>query len=481
MNLVIFSHLMKNAKQAIRRVRNRVFPSLGSHSVLSRPGRRAGAGCPEPGQTLEEKTQEHDRNLLMDNEQLRQTLAEHARTTRDLFQNRALLQGFLDNSPTIMFAKDLEGRTILTNRKFGALAHLAIDDIIGKTDYDFYSREKANQIRATDEHILKTKKPLEVETISSQEDGVHTYLTVKFPLFNDEGTIFAIGGITTDITERKRTEVELHRAKEAAEQANQAKSTFLANMSHELRTPLNAIIGYSEMLQEEAQEWGDTDLATDLEKIHAAGHHLLSLISDILDISKIEAGRMELHLETFSIKALLNEVITTVHPLIHQNHNTLKVEYRLAPMTMNADMTRVRQILLNLLSNAAKFTDHGIITLRVMGETYGEGDQVRDPEDRGEAETASGGEMKPGEWMVFRVNDNGIGITPEQVAHLFEPFAQGDNTTTRKYGGTGLGLAISRQFCRMMGGDVTVESVVGRGSVFTVRLPRNVRGPASVR
>jgi hypothetical protein len=465
MKLVISGHLVRSTKQAIRRARGLVYSSLKSHGVPSRPG-WARPTPPDPGEpAAEAATREQARSLLMQNEHLQRAMAEQTRTAKALAQNRALLQGFLDNSPTIMFAKDLEGRTILTNRKFGALAHLAMDEIIGKTDYDFYTTEKANQIRATDEHVLKTKKPMEIETVSAQQDGVHTYLTIKFPLFNHEGEVFAIGGITTDITERKRTEVELHRAKEAAEAASQAKSTFLANMSHELRTPLNAIIGYSEMLQEESEEMGYADFVADLEKIHAAGHHLLSLISDILDISKIEAGRMELRLEPFSIKALLNDVIPTIHPLIHQNHNTLKVEYRLAPTTMNADITRVRQVLLNLLSNAAKFTDHGIITLQVMGEVHGEAGPAEEP--------------GPDEWIVFQVKDNGIGMTLEQVAHLFEPFAQGDTSTTRKYGGTGLGLAISRHFCRMMGGDITVESVVGEGSVFTVRLPRMVRGVAS--
>jgi len=238
------------------------------------------------------------------------------------------------------------------------------------------------------------------------------------------------------------------------ELASQHKSQFLANMSHELRTPLNAIIGYSEMLQEEAAELGQADFLPDLQKINAAGKHLLALINDILDLSKIEAGKMDLFLESFAITPMLREVVTTIMPLVEKNANTLVVQQATDLGTMHADLTKVRQVLFNLLSNACKFTAHGTITLAAVCDT-------RD----GAA------------WLTFRVTDTGIGITAEQMQKLFQAFSQADLSTTRQYGGTGLGLAITRHFCQMMGGDITVESALGQGSTFTIRLPAEVIDP----
>jgi signal transduction histidine kinase/DNA-binding response OmpR family regulator len=243
-------------------------------------------------------------------------------------------------------------------------------------------------------------------------------------------------------------EEELVRAKEGAEDANRAKSQFLANMSHELRTPLNAIIGYSEMLQEASEDVGQEDFIPDLKKIHSAGKHLLGLINDILDLSKIEAGKMTLFLETFDVADLVQEVATTVHPLIQKNANQLEVQKGDALGSMRADVTKVRQCLFNLLSNASKFTEKGTIRLRVSREA------------------ANGHDV-----LAFHVSDSGIGMTPEQLGKLFQAFSQADASTTRKYGGTGLGLALTRRFCQMLGGDVSVTSELGKGSTFTVRLP----------
>jgi len=237
-------------------------------------------------------------------------------------------------------------------------------------------------------------------------------------------------------------------------EASQHKSQFLANMSHELRTPLNAIIGVSEMLREDA-EAAKQDLEP-LDRVLGAGRHLLALINDILDLSKIEAGRMELQLESFPLPPLIADVVKTIEPLAAKNSNQVAVHCDAASGTLHADQMRLRHALLNLMSNANKFTERGTITV-----------------------DARQGQQGGRDWVTIAVADTGIGMTPEQMGKLFQEFSQADASTTRKYGGTGLGLAISRRFCQMMGGDITVESKLGRGSTFTIRLPRVVDVPVA--
>ncbi|WP_333353168.1 PAS domain S-box protein [Microcoleus sp. N3A4] len=330
-------------------------------------------------------------------------------------------------------------------------------DVIHPEDLDRVKAAFEKQVRGDyDEEYRVVRSP----TGATPTDGSVCWVRDRaFPVRSETGEVYRIVGIAEDITQRKLAE-EFQKAAQTAQAASQAKSAFLANMSHELRTPLNAIIGYSDMLKEDAEELGCEDFIPDLHKIQTAGKHLLSLISDILDISKIEAGRMELYLETFNPVNLIEDVVSTVESLVDKNYNKFEVDCGSDLGMMYADITKTRQILLNLLSNAAKFTENGTITLCI---------------ERVKHESLTTEEIaEPSELIIFRVADTGIGISSEQMQHLFQAFMQGDASTTRKYGGTGLGLTISRHFCLMMGGDMHVQSELGGGSVFTVCLPARV-------
>lgn len=286
-----------------------------------------------------------------------------------------------------------------------------------------------------------------MEMLFKRAGGEEFWALIASQRVQFEGRPAMITGLA-DISDRKRMEGELHKAIWASEQATRAKSDFVANMSHELRTPLNAIIGYSEILFEDAQSAGREAEKEDLRKIQDAGKHLLGLIDNILDLSKIEAGKMTLYLETFELRPMVDSVATTVTPLAKKTGNALVVNCTDEVGTIHSDMTKVRQTLFNLLSNACKFTRNGTITLTALRDT-----------------------SEAVDWIEFQVRDTGIGMAPDQQAKVFEAFIQADDSTTRTYGGTGLGLAITMSFCRLMGGDVTLTSEAGKGTTFTVRLP----------
>jgi PAS domain S-box-containing protein len=282
-------------------------------------------------------------------------------------------------------------------------------------------------------------------------DGADAYAMVsRVGLeYRDERAIIAS---FVDIRDRVRAEIEMREAKEAAESASRVKSSFLANMSHELRTPLNAIIGYSEILLEDATDRDDKASMADLEKIQAAGRHLLGLINDILDLSKIEAGRMDVYLEHVFLTRLVDEVKTIVGPMMTKNGNKLVIDCPPDIGALQTDLTKLKQSVINLLSNAAKFTKEGTVTLRLSRE------------ERSDV----AGDVP---WVKFEVIDSGIGMTEEQMGRLFQAFTQADSSTTRNFGGTGLGLTITRHFCAMLGGSIDVKSAPGKGSTFTILLP----------
>jgi PAS domain S-box-containing protein len=384
---------------------------------------------------------------------LRQTEAKY----RSIFENAA--EGICQTTP--------QGRYLSANPALARILGYASPSALieGITDINQQLYVKPNR-RA--EFIAAMQANPVVSGFESQvyrQDGSIIWISENSRAVRDAtGRIVCYEGTVEDITESKEASVALKQAKEAAVAASRAKSTFLANMSHELRTPLNAIIGYGEILAEEAEDSGYGDLVPDLERICNAGRNLLTLINDILDISKIEAGRMDLYPEAFNISTLIESVISTAQPLVDRNGNTLEVECDSEIEMMIADVTKVQQILLNLLSNAAKFTTAGQIKLKVSS-------LLPEPQNLEYRES----ENSATSFIQFQVSDTGIGMSPEQLDILFQPFTQGDASTTRRYGGTGLGLTISQRFCQMMGGSITVESQLDRGSTFTVILATEVK------
>lgn len=384
---------------------------------------------------------------------------ERNRTQRALLEAEERYRTIFENAVEGIFQITVEGRFLSANPALAKIYGYPSPKALIKAKKDV-SRQLYSDPHRRDQFLELIRRHGQVIGFESQiyrSNGELIWISENaHAVYANDNSILYYEGTVEDITERKHAHEELEKAKEAAETANRAKSTFLANMSHELRTPLNAIIGYSEMLQEEAEDAGEDDIVPDLQKIHAAGKHLLSLINDILDLSKIEAGKMDIYLERFGVDEMLRDVVSTIQPLVQNKHNVLKFQFGENLGTMHSDLVKLRQSLFNLLSNASKFTENGTITLEASREQ-------RDNRD----------------WLIFRVADTGIGMTPEQLGKLFQAFQQADASTTRKYGGTGLGLAITRHFCQMLGGDVSVTSQLGQGSTFTIVLPADSVVPSS--
>jgi PAS domain S-box-containing protein len=369
-------------------------------------------------------------------------------------ENLRDIENALDESSIVAITDD-QGIITYVNEKFCEISKYDRVELIGKThrviNSGYHPKSFFKQMWDTIKQGLVWKG----EVKNRAKDGSEYWMnTTIVPFLGDNGIPRQFISIRTDITDRVKAETalaerteQLAKARDEAIKASLIKSQFLANMSHELRTPLNAIIGYSEMLQEEAEELGESLFAEDLSKISKAGNHLLALINDILDISKIEAGKMDLHPETCSLPELNMDVMTTIRPLVEGKGNKLQTKCE-EQGDITTDVTKLRQILINLLSNANKFTEDGVITFQVYKESRAD--------QRG---------------YSFRVQDTGIGMTPDQLEKLFQPFTQADASTTRKYGGTGLGLAISQRFSHIMGGEIRVESEFGKGTTFTCWLP----------
>jgi hypothetical protein len=373
--------------------------------------------------------------------------------------SEATYQSIVEHAIEGIFQTTPDGRYLLANPALAQIyGYSSVEELKGGV------KEIARQL------YVDPARRAEFVRLMSQQDAVWGF---ESPIYRKDGSVIWISenvrviraedqnvryyeGTVEDITERKRVEEELRRAKTAAEEASRSKSQFLANMSHELRTPLNAIIGYSELMREEAEDLDQQSFVRDLKKVESAGKHLLELINGVLDIAKIEAGKMETHAETFDVESMLNDVASTIAPVVEKNGNLFEIAAGPALGSMHTDLTKVRQSLFNLLGNAGKFTHHGVIRL--------------------EAHRVSQNGI---ESILFQVIDTGVGMTPEQCARIFEAFSQADASTTRKFGGTGLGLAITREFSRMIGGDVTVTSELGKGSTFSLRAPVRLPGTAT--
>ncbi len=381
-------------------------------------------------------------------------ITEQKQAEKQIVDQLTFTESLLDAVPNPIFVKDVDLRFTAINRSYEEAFGIRREDYIGTLtrDADYVTKEVSGAWERDDQKLIDEGGIRREELIARFADGEdHDVLSMRRTFELSGGIPGGMLGILIDISDRKEMEREMEAARELAETASKTKSAFLANMSHELRTPMNAIIGYAEILKEDAEDDENEEIIPDLEKIITAGRHLLQLINDVLDISKVESGHMELYLEEFNIDTMINEAASTVTTLVEKNNNVLEINLEENIGSMYADLTKVRQMVFNLVSNAAKFTTDGTVgieanTMEKMGEPF----------------------------IRLAVTDTGIGIPEDKLEHIFEEFSQADSSTTRNYGGTGLGLALVRKFATMMGGDVLVESILGEGSSFILEIPARV-------
>jgi PAS domain S-box-containing protein len=370
-------------------------------------------------------------------------------TEERLRHSEERFRALVDASAAVIWNTNAEGELLPPQPRWGAYTGQTEEGYQGWGWIEAVHPDDRGEIAEAWAKSVEERVPYAVTHRLRRHDGAWRDMEARgVPVFAPDGSLREWVGTHIDITERREAEAEAERARQAAEAANRAKSQFIANMSHELRTPLSAVIGYSEMLGEELEDIGQAALLPDLRKIEAAARHLLSLINDVLDISKIEAGRVTASAETFTVADLLRDVSDATGSLVEKKANRFVLDVQGDLGQMHQDQTKIRQCLLNLVSNAAKFTENGTITLTVRRHREEDAD-----------------------WLSFAVADTGIGLTKEQIGRLFERFVQADDSTTRQFGGTGLGLAITRAFCQTMGGDIGVESEAGKGATFIMRIP----------
>lgn len=367
----------------------------------------------------------------------------------ELVQNQDRLQSILDNATSLMYIKDLDGKYLLTNKQFKELLNLNDAAVIGKTDFDLTNPAQAQRFKDTDEEVIRTCKPVELEESLEMADGIHNLLIIKFPLLDAQNKIYGISGIGTDITERVRYQEQLIQAKKIAEDAKKLQEQFLANMSHEIRTPMNGIQGMTDLLLETTLTDEQNDFATTIKR---SSDNLLVIINDILDFSKIQAGKLTIEKIDFKLNEVVENVKAIFKRRIHEKGLTLEFNVdKAVPATLNGDPFRLNQILVNLLGNAIKFTHKGSIKIDIS------------------IQKTAAREI----FLNFTIADTGIGIETDKINKIFESFIQANAGTSRKYGGTGLGLTITKQLLELQRGTISVTSKINCGTTFEFSIPYN--------
>ena len=435
--------LQENRSELEKRVRERTRELTEANVALKREvmqREKAESALLQGHAELEARVTSRTSALASANQRLESEMAERHEVQQALRESESRLQAILDNTTSAIFLKSSDSRYLLVNRRVELLLGLPREEIVGRTDFDLLPGDVAATLRTHDQQILATREALEFEETLTVADGVRTYLTVKVPLSDQSKKPYAICGVSTDITDRKRVEEELKTARDEADRANRAKSEFLSRMSHELRTPLNAILGFAQVLELDAKSPEDTE---NVGQVIKAGRHLLGLINEVLDISRIEAGEMSLSIEPVLVNDVIQETLDLVRPLAATRN--VRMHEAACDHHVLADRQRIKQVLLNLLSNAIKYNrDRGTVSI--------------------------GAEERAGEKLRITVRDAGPGIAPEQAVKLFVPFER-LQAGAAQIEGIGLGLAISKRLVELMGGEIGVESVINEGSTFWIELP----------